>query len=641
MKQIFGIILIILALLPVCGYGQADIIQSSPHAADIIAFAPLVDVRAYGAEGTKVAIDAALATIGPAHRTLYLAPATWLIHDDLTIPDNVNLKLERGAILSIDDTKTLTIKGTIDAGPYRIFSWTGTGKAVLGPRSIREAYPEWWGAKADYNESTGEGTDNVRFINAAIKSVAGTKIQVALTGDYKVMDQVLIGDGVSNTDLVLTGRGVARLVQYKSNACIVYARNSPNRVTVQNLILWNRGGGKSGSCLLFEGDATNCVAENVTAIDSPNEGILAGNSLNADMNMVIRCIATRCNGIGIGGSGKRLWIADCIAKHNSFNGIDVNAESPTIVGNYCEHNGDNFSIVDPTARNGIYVGEANKETIVSNNKCIKNGNSLQLANGGLGIVIGTTEKRVQKRVIISNNICSENVRGGIQVSNITNYVISGNVCADNGYSLLDAWAWWEILAGGSNGTILGNSIHEARGRGINITGNNINCSHNVITSASVGASHAIDVVGKYNIISENIVEGIWEWGIVMQYPGADCNRFSGNVLKGFFKSGPYYENPATLGTIRDIVWKVEYDLPAILNGGYLKWQPEGPLGAILGDQVQVIAPYDLQGLIITVYIRENNRADVIFCNQTGTTVDLGSGTWTFLVIRTSIPMTYP
>jgi len=72
---------------------------------------------------------------------------TYTFSTDVTIPSNIKVEIEKGAILSIANTKTLTINGPFDAGLYQVFS--GDGSVVFGSGAVAEVYPEWWGAKGD------------------------------------------------------------------------------------------------------------------------------------------------------------------------------------------------------------------------------------------------------------------------------------------------------------------------------------------------------------------------------------------------------------------------------------------------------------------------------------------------------------
>ena len=110
---------------------------------------------------------AAIKAIGSDQRTLVVPPGTHTIVNNLTIPPNINLRLEKGSILAITSGVTLTINGSLEAGPYQIFRCIGTGNVSFGHGSIKEAYFRWWGAK-------GDGTsDDTAAIQAAFNAFAG------------------------------------------------------------------------------------------------------------------------------------------------------------------------------------------------------------------------------------------------------------------------------------------------------------------------------------------------------------------------------------------------------------------------------------------------------------------------------------
>jgi hypothetical protein len=166
--------------------------------------------RDYGTPG-QTTLDDTLAAVGVLERTLVLSPGTWTVSADTTIPANVHVKPERGAIFAIADTKTLTIKGPLDAGLYQIFSCTGTGKVDFGPGTVKEGYPEWWATN-----TTPGSTDMTAAIQAAIDSGAGiirfqdnqtykigTSISGTPTSSIDLLGQNSLLDGSSSTDAVL------------------------------------------------------------------------------------------------------------------------------------------------------------------------------------------------------------------------------------------------------------------------------------------------------------------------------------------------------------------------------------------------------------------------------------------------------
>ena len=50
-------------------------------------------------------------------------------------------------------------------------------------------------------------------------------------------------------------------------------------------------------------------------------------------------------------------------------------------------------------------------------------------------------------------------------------------------------------------------------------------------------------------------------------------------------------------------------------------------GAIIGNAVDVIPPYDTQGIICYGYVSASNVVNIRIQNETGGTIDLSSGTW--------------
>jgi hypothetical protein len=69
------------------------------------------------------------------------------VASNTTIPANIYLKINNGARFEVATGVTLTINGPLEAGPYQIFSWSGTGKVDLAASPTAKFYLQWWGAK--------------------------------------------------------------------------------------------------------------------------------------------------------------------------------------------------------------------------------------------------------------------------------------------------------------------------------------------------------------------------------------------------------------------------------------------------------------------------------------------------------------
>jgi len=63
--------------------------------------------------------------------------------NDKTVSATKALKFLNGNIITIPNSKTLTINGPIDAGIYQLFNCSGTGKTDGYPQ-IDQTYPQWW-----------------------------------------------------------------------------------------------------------------------------------------------------------------------------------------------------------------------------------------------------------------------------------------------------------------------------------------------------------------------------------------------------------------------------------------------------------------------------------------------------------------
>jgi len=62
-------------------------------------------------------------------------------------------------------------------------------------------------------------------------------------------------------------------------------------------------------------------------------------------------------------------------------------------------------------------------------------------------------------------------------------------------------------------------------------------------------------------------------------------------------------------------------------------QVTGVTGATLGDWVLVSASYDLQDITVTAYVQATGVVEIRIQNESGSTIDLASGTWRILVIK--------
>ena len=86
-------------------------------------------------------LSTALTTLGDINATLIITGRV-SVADDLTIPSNISVEVKKGGMFILAAGKTLTIQGGFEAGPYQVFS--GTGTADFSAALVEFVYVEWW-----------------------------------------------------------------------------------------------------------------------------------------------------------------------------------------------------------------------------------------------------------------------------------------------------------------------------------------------------------------------------------------------------------------------------------------------------------------------------------------------------------------
>src|SRR5436190_11084394 len=105
-----------------------------------------VNVQCQGTDDS-VALTAAVTTAKG--RSIVIAQGQTCAGNDITIP---NLRVEEGGLLRPATGHVITLSGRFDAGIYKVFTnaLKGQGTILFAPEaSLKEIYPQWWGAKGD------------------------------------------------------------------------------------------------------------------------------------------------------------------------------------------------------------------------------------------------------------------------------------------------------------------------------------------------------------------------------------------------------------------------------------------------------------------------------------------------------------
>ncbi|MHB8066476.1 MAG: hypothetical protein ACYDIC_01100 [Desulfobaccales bacterium] len=154
-------------------------------------------------------LSAAVTAIGTNQTTLHLSRGTYNLTSNLTIPANVTLKPEQGAIISIGSAGRITINGRFEAGLYQVFSISGTGRVVFGSGAIKEVFPQWF--------YSGTGSWASAF-QAAVNSL-NTGNVISVSGSYDLGSTAitwkegvnLLGGGLGRTNITSSATGYAIL----------------------------------------------------------------------------------------------------------------------------------------------------------------------------------------------------------------------------------------------------------------------------------------------------------------------------------------------------------------------------------------------------------------------------------------------
>lgn len=132
----------------------------------------------------------ALLTLGSSYGTIYFKRGTYVQTVPLTIPTNVRSWFENGAVLNANNV-LVTIAGPIEAGPYQIFSWTGTGSFDLSGSPTARFMLDWWGAVRDTAATIATSTnDNGPVWQKAVDSITGGQTLFVNKGIYQVLTPV-------------------------------------------------------------------------------------------------------------------------------------------------------------------------------------------------------------------------------------------------------------------------------------------------------------------------------------------------------------------------------------------------------------------------------------------------------------------
>lgn len=379
----------------------------------------------YGTVGTQAAISAAISAIGSDSRTLYLCPGTWSITSDLTIPTNITLRPERGAILSIATGITLTINGSLDAGPYQIYSWSGTGKVVYGDSStVKEFLPEHWGGKGD-----GSTTDTAA-LQAALTCAANSTAALIRLRDYATyMTGALTTTGTTAKSIKILGKATIKQIATQ-NSTDFFRLSTWGEVVLDgptfNFDVANQSNAgvrfteaanyaTRNGCNVTVDNCTKFVARNCTFINGYNCDLIAYNNGSNEIEDNHFSVATADIYTLIVESGSNL-----IASRNILVGMDW-ATAGTYAGassHFLIWRVNDFNVSNNKMKGIQFIAIGVPTT--GNNRAI-------LSNNIIDYPIADTSIQAYIDVTVTGNVIRKSGDWGISVDESTKFVVSNNV----------------------------------------------------------------------------------------------------------------------------------------------------------------------------------------------------------------------
>lgn len=160
----------------------------------------------YGATGDGETDDYdALVLAEAALGTLVFPAGTYVVSTDLTLDSH--MRFEEGAMLSPESGITITITGSIEAGPYQIFG--GLGTVTLDSEWYPGITAKWWGATSEVQTLADDATPSVKggryFVTGGTTTITdfddgivGQRIEILSAHSITITD---------NANIILNGSG--------------------------------------------------------------------------------------------------------------------------------------------------------------------------------------------------------------------------------------------------------------------------------------------------------------------------------------------------------------------------------------------------------------------------------------------------
>ena len=549
-------------------------------------------------------------------------------------------------------TANLIINGPFNAGLYQVFS--GTGSVVFGSGSVKEVYPEYWGAKGD------DSTDDITAIQSACDSGVGVSWQKELT--YKIGSTLTLSGAhefkFNNTTIHYTGDSigvyvpengpiisnlyVGRTLDFSDSAIGVQIKSMRRNTASINVYGYTTG------IQLLADSATHYFGYNFF------EFRVSGCKIGLHIKVEAPGWMTSCSfyDLTAGAVGK---VAGSIGVKMETDGGTLNSAkfySSIIEGSdkgmYLDSTGGGFALINPYFEN--------------NNEHVRTGATIDnlsifggFATSSTTIINSTQMDNVDTKVMMlypfrewDYMFLGRGLYAGM-IQGFHNYVKNGH------------FRWWSGVTpvgwtGATQEAVIVKfgdySIKQDRtGVGVGnvnqsvdsyavgfMAGQNVTLGAWVYSPSNSGAQlHIVTDAGDSGYVG-NAKINEWEFiKLTFEVPAGATTmtlwcRAQANTIT--YHDGVIF----TLGENSPNFYSrgiVDYDIAT----GSVTWNPINLVdgagetksltvtGAALGDFVLVSAPYDLQDMTVTGYVQAANTVEIRLQNESGGAIDLGNGTW--------------
>ena len=422
---------------------------------------------------------------------------TYAISVDTTVITNLGY-VPKGVIFQIATGKTLTFSGvgTFSAGLYQIFSCVGTGAVSLGAYSIREAYPEWWGAIGD------DATDSTNAINAAllahrlVKGVPGSTYKTTVAGLLMSVAKTIFDfNGATVKPSTYTTSTINYTIKVTAADCVIKNGyiTSPAFTGNQHLFTGSAANFQKGIIWGTAG-ASRLTVDNMTFTNIPWLAIYMGVNVSGAVNIK--------NNHFNGGYTDYTYVLGEGFNHYAF--LSDGLTFLNFENNYIEY-------CVQAVGNATYTGAGATDWEVHNNTFYYIWNHpYYIYDGARCIITNNKEQRVAGGIALYGNYHVYANNEIYLYSSMTGFPQSGLAFRDASYSVVSN----NTITGNGDSVILGfENLGDTSLIGNIIVGNTINCSNaGVVGGVTYGAYQAIRIGttatttdNSYNIISNNYI----------------------------------------------------------------------------------------------------------------------------------------